>query len=347
MSRTASFALIALLAQTTSSPGTQSPGTPQASFRAGIELIQVDVSVLGEDGHPVRGLTQADFTILEDGKPRPVASFAAVEIAPPAPPPAVWMTDAPPDVTTNDRLGKRVIVIAIDDGSLSTNGALWGVEKARTIARTIVKALGPDDLAAVVFTEHANTAQNFTSDRRLLLAAIDTAGLFPAPSRPDSADPLDNRRPSCSCGVCSIEALERVAEALIPLRQQRKTILYISPGVHVDTSMAPFEALPSPFAAFKDGCEAQKHAALMDTFRRAQLANVTISAVDPNGLGARRSPIPSSCGRSPRTPAVAPWSTTTIRSSRSADCSSRAVPTISSGSNRHRTRPMEASIASR
>jgi VWFA-related protein len=290
MSRTACFALIALLAPTTSSPGTQSPGTPQAAFRGGIELIQVDVSVLAEDGSPVRGLTPSDFTILEDGRPRPVASFAAVDIAPPSRPPAVWMTEAPPDVTTNDRVGKRVVVIAIDDGSLSTNGEVWGVGKARTIARTIVKALGPDDLAAVVFTEHANTAQNFTSDRRLLLAAIDKAALFPAPSRPDSADPLDNRRPSCPCGVCSIETLERVAEALVPLRQERKTIFYISPGVPISTSMSPFEALPAPFATFKEGCETHKHKALMDTFRRAQLANVTISAVDPNGLGGKSYP---------------------------------------------------------
>jgi VWFA-related protein len=290
MSRTACFALIALLAQTTSSPGTQSPGTPQASFRGGIDLIQVDVSVLAKDGQPVRGLTQSDFTILEDGRPRPVASFAAVDIAPPAPPPAVWMTEAPPDVTTNDRVGKRVVVIAIDDGSLSTNGVLWGVLKARTIARTIVTALSPDDLAAVVFTEHAKTAQNFTSDRRLLLAAIDTAALFPAPSSADAADPLQNRRPSCPCGVCSIETLERVAEGLAPLRQQRKTIFYISPGVQVSASMSPFEALPSPFSTFQDGCETQKHDALMDTFRRAQLANVTISAVEPNGLGAKSYP---------------------------------------------------------
>jgi VWFA-related protein len=290
MSRTACFALIALLTSTTSSLGTQSRGTPQTSFRGGIDLIQVDVSVLAEDGHPVRGLTQSDFTVLEDGKPRPVASFAAVDLAPPARPPAVWMTEAPPDVTTNNRVGRRVVVIAIDDGSLSTNGALWGVLKARTIAKTVVKELGPDDLAAVVFTEHAKTAQNFTSDRRLLLAAIDTAPLFPAPSSADPADPLQNRRPSCSCGVCSIETLERVAEGLAPLRQQRKTIFYISPGVQVSTSMFPFEALPSPFSTFQDGCEAQKHDALMDTFRRAQLANVTISAVDPNGLGAKSYP---------------------------------------------------------
>ena len=54
--------------------------------------------------------------------------------------------------------------------------------------------------------------------------------------------------------------------------------------------MSPFEALPAPFATFQDGCETQKHDALMDTFRRAQLANVTISAVDPNGLGGKSYP---------------------------------------------------------
>ena len=127
MSRTACFALIALLAQTTSSPGTQSPGTPQASFKGGIDLIQVDVSVLAENGRPVRGLTQSDFTVLEDGRPRPVASFSAVDVAPPAPPPAAWMTEAPPDVTTNDRVGKRVVVYALESGSLWRPGVLWGV----------------------------------------------------------------------------------------------------------------------------------------------------------------------------------------------------------------------------
>jgi hypothetical protein len=53
---------------------------------------------------------------------------------------AVWMTEAPPEVTPNGRARKRVVVIAIDDGRLNTNGALWGVLKARTIARTIVGA---------------------------------------------------------------------------------------------------------------------------------------------------------------------------------------------------------------
>ena len=57
---------------------------------------------------------------------------------------AVWMTEAPPEVTPNVRPRKRLVVIAIDDGRLNTNGAPWGVLKAR---RTVV---GPDDLAAAV-----------------------------------------------------------------------------------------------------------------------------------------------------------------------------------------------------
>jgi hypothetical protein len=47
------------------------PRRPQATFRAGVDLIQIDVSVLGRDRRPVRGLTAADFSLLEDGQPRP------------------------------------------------------------------------------------------------------------------------------------------------------------------------------------------------------------------------------------------------------------------------------------
>jgi len=51
---------------------------PQATFRGGTDLVQVDVSVLDGKRHTVRGLTAADFTILEDGEPRDIKSFEAV-----------------------------------------------------------------------------------------------------------------------------------------------------------------------------------------------------------------------------------------------------------------------------
>jgi hypothetical protein len=38
------------------------------SRRSGVNLVTVDVSVLDRDRGPVRGLTAADFTILENGQ---------------------------------------------------------------------------------------------------------------------------------------------------------------------------------------------------------------------------------------------------------------------------------------
>ena len=93
-------------------------------------------------------------------------------------------------------------------------------------------------------------------------------------------------RGSCACGLCSIETLARVAEGLRSVPHQRKALLYISAGLRVDATMGEFVQLPASFAAYQDTCEARKHDAMLEVFRQAQLANVTISAVDPNGLPA-------------------------------------------------------------
>lgn len=263
----------------------QDPQAPQPTFRARVDLIQVDVSVLDRDRHPVSGLTAADFTLMEDGRPRPIVSFTAVHVPPPAAPATGWVADIAPDVTTNTHPPGRLVVIAIDDGALSTNGALWGVQKARAAARAAVKELGADDLGALVLTEHGRTAQNFTNDRARLLAAIDNTPLFPGTDNPDPRDQKQNWRASCTCGLCSVEGLQRVTQSLRSLPQQRKTILYISPGVSADITMPEFQQLPSPMAAFHDGCEQRKHDAMLDVFRQAALGNVTISTIDPNGIG--------------------------------------------------------------
>ena len=263
----------------------QNPQAPETTFRARVDLIQVDVSVLDRDRRPVTGLTAADFILTEDGRPRPIVSFAAVHVPPPAAPNAGWAADIAPDVATNTHPPGRLVVIAIDDAALSINGALWGVQKARAAARAAVKELGPDDLAALVLTEYGRTAQNFTNNRVRLLAAIDSTPLFPGTDNPDPKDQKQNYRASCPCGLCSVEGLERVTQSLRSLPQQRKTILYISPGVSADITMPEFAPLPAPMSTFHDGCEQRKHDAMLGVFRQAALANVTISAIDPNGIG--------------------------------------------------------------
>jgi len=267
----------------------QNPQAPETTFRARVDLIQVDVSVLDRDRRPVSGLTAADFTVMEDGRPRQIVSFTAAHVPPPTAPATGWMADIAPDVATNTHPPGRLVVIAIDDAALSTNGALWGVQKARAAARAAVKELGPDDLAALILTEHGRTAQNFTNDRARLLTAIDNTPLLPGTDNPDPRDQQQNWRASCTCGLCSVEGLQRVAESLRNLPQQRKTILYISPGLSVDITMPEFQQVPSPMSTFHDGCEQRKHDAMLDVFRQAAIANVTISAIDPNGIGGGRS----------------------------------------------------------
>ena len=45
-----------------------------------VEVIEVPVYVFGPDGQPIRGLQASDFTVLEDGKPRPIRVFEAVDL---------------------------------------------------------------------------------------------------------------------------------------------------------------------------------------------------------------------------------------------------------------------------
>jgi hypothetical protein len=82
-------------------PHAQQPAS-QPVFRAGTDLVQVDVSVLDGKRRPVRGLTAADFVVLEDGKPREIEAFSEVylpdrvrgEAAP-------WVREVASDVASN------------------------------------------------------------------------------------------------------------------------------------------------------------------------------------------------------------------------------------------------------
>jgi VWFA-related protein len=286
----------------------QAPSTPQPTFRAGVDVVQVDVSVLDKDRKPVRGLTAADFTILEDGKPRPIVAFIPVDLAERAavPPAAAWVREVPRDVTANDLKPEGRLVVIMFDWSIRFSDQML----ARRVAAAAVDALGPDDLAAVVFSSafaNGGTPQNFTADRARLLAAIDrpfAVAMQNPPRGSPGHDPRNNNdlmiddpegyeSGDCYCRLCVPEAIARVADAVRDVRGRRKSLLFIGTYVRL------YEGLQGPSSrqgpAFKPGlagrpvvypgtCSARLKDARDKMARATSLANLTIHAVDPVGL---------------------------------------------------------------
>ena len=70
-------------------------------FRSGVDVVQFTVTVLDKERRPVTGLTATDFDVLVDGKPRPLAAFAAVTLPDDTPAVAAPVPFVAPDVQTN------------------------------------------------------------------------------------------------------------------------------------------------------------------------------------------------------------------------------------------------------
>src|SRR5688572_4609667 len=102
------LALSLVAAITTAVSAQQGP-----TFRAQVEMIQVDAFVTDGAGNPVTNLRLEDFELLEDGKEQTISTFSEVNIPIDAPPP--FSPTAPrADVATNGGRDGRLYVIAVD-----------------------------------------------------------------------------------------------------------------------------------------------------------------------------------------------------------------------------------------
>ena len=232
--------------------------------------------MLDRKRQPVRKLTAADFTVLEDGKPQKVAAFAEIDLPDPEVAPTPWMRDVAPDVRRNDDLSEhRLTVLLMDDATMPTEVQM--VESAKSIARSIVDRLGPRDLLAVVFTRDNRATQNFTRDRARLHRAIDAF-------HPSGHDPRGLLRPAPEPMVemayfySSLGALREVIDVLAAIPERRKSLVYVSTGVPISPEQARSPSSP----------HADLYGTFKDLFRRADRASVNIYVADPGGLGGLR-----------------------------------------------------------
>jgi VWFA-related protein len=245
------------------------------TFRTGIDVVELDVTVLDKDRHPVKGLTAGDFTILDCGKPQPIVAFSEVDVPPPVSYPASWMREAPLDVVSNLE-NRRLVTIVMDDAYTDVSPGM--MTRAKQIARNAVDQLGPDDLASVIFT-FMGRAQNFTSDRSRLLSAIDSyvpkqrGGEAPLPcwSAGTATPGFTPPRGGVGTRKCDIEALAGIAEVLAASPPGRKVVIFISGGRQFN------------FGGGASGISSDVPD-LTKVFRGLQRANITVYAFDARGL---------------------------------------------------------------
>ncbi len=273
-----------------SQPTRQTP-----TFRTEIEYVEVDVGVTDGSGRFVRELTRDDFQVLEDGRPQTISGFTLVDLPVQRDDRPLYATDRiEPDIASNERpFDGRIFVMVIDD----LHTGFTREKQAKAIAREFIEEhLGANDLMAVVHTVGASDAQQeFTSNKRLLLAAVDRTrgrklrsatvnkvedfflkrrlGVNELPVDDDDAQRAQNAR-------ATMRVLEDASRRVAAMRGRRKAILFLSEGIDYDVrDVMSTEPTNTNHSGVQDVL-----AAVRDAVSVAARANVLVYGIDPRGV---------------------------------------------------------------
>ncbi|HNV03666.1 MAG TPA: VWA domain-containing protein [Vicinamibacterales bacterium] len=272
-------------------------------FRSGRDLVVVNVVVRDKSGAPVRGLTRDDFAVFEDNRPQTIESFDLEELdavtgrleiadsllaaaARPAPGAArapageaakAAEVPAPlPSRPVADLRDRRLMVLFFDLSAMEPDQLARAVQSGRDY---VTARLSPADLIGVVtLGASLEVAQDFTSDRALLLAALDQISPvegpgFAATAAADAESAADTGNAftadDTEFGIFStdrrLDALRSLADVLAGV-EQKKSVIYFSGGMT------------------RQGMDNQ--AAMRSVIDRAVRANMSIYAADTRGLQA-------------------------------------------------------------
>ena len=149
--------IVSLAFSTIALPQTQQPAQPKADdiVRISTNLVQIDAVVTDKDGNPIKDLKDADFEVLQDGKPQKIVSvtYLNTEIPDRAVPPVKTDKKAPvaPPIRTLPGNAGRVLTFVVDDGNCFSSRL--GMEASRrALEKFVSEQMRPDDLVAIYQT---------------------------------------------------------------------------------------------------------------------------------------------------------------------------------------------------
>ncbi|HEX6322491.1 MAG TPA: VWA domain-containing protein, partial [Vicinamibacterales bacterium] len=273
----------------------------QPTFRAGVELVQIDVVVVDRQGRHVRGLKAGDFALTDRKKPQTIAAFEEVTHERPraADDRVADVAPARMDVADNQSVqAHRLVVMVIDDLHI------WRgrTDLTKTIAKDVLAKLGGDASMAVLFTSGEHSTE-VTEDRAALMGAVETLRGRKGVRRPTAA--IDKQGMAAGGGeggrslgeiaaaqsasvqdffdnMSKYKALEDAARLLGQGDARRKAFVLISEGIAKDLT-GVFDAATTPCDALCAKCPCHHERAarmMMNSLRRS---NVVTYAIDPRG----------------------------------------------------------------
>ncbi len=168
MSRAAAAALVLALCGSTG--GRAQTITPQApSFKAGVELVRLDIEVTDADGRPIRDLKQSEVEVSEAGRARPIVLFQHIE----------------QPAETYQEIASRTIASEVSTNQGSARGRLYVLvfdqlhilpgheQRARQAAQRFLQThLRRGDRAAVYAFPGPGLQTGFSSDGRHLASLL-------------------------------------------------------------------------------------------------------------------------------------------------------------------------------
>ena len=143
------------------------------TFRSGVDLIEVDVSVIDGDGRPIPDLEPSDFSVTVDGDPRRVVQAQFISVRSPEPDthqsePVAEEVYSTSSTSNIDHTPGRLIVIAVDEESI-----LFGEGRhVMRAASEFVDRLSPSDHVALVAVPQPSVYVDFTLDHDQVSRAI-------------------------------------------------------------------------------------------------------------------------------------------------------------------------------
>jgi VWFA-related protein len=265
----------------------QNPNQSSFTLKVNSDLVLTNVVVRDKKtGEVVRGLTQKDFTVLENGKPQQISTFdfESVDQATPLNEATISglagkgqsIFNAKNGVARPEELrNRRLIVMFFDLTSMQPEDIERSVDAAKNY---INKQMQPADIVSVVSLDNTlSLDQDFTQNKQLLLNAVNSYSAGGGQGFQSGATSTSNQVEDTTSFTADeseyndintdreLFAIASVSKSLAYINE-KKSMLYFSGGIQ------------------RDGIENQ--ASLRSAINAAVRANLSIYSVDTRGLQA-------------------------------------------------------------